>query len=135
MSAKPPQNPHSAAAGAYDTHSQKHTPNQRELEGRVLLKAAQKIQKIQSDWSNMTAEGLEEALNYNRQIWMMFVDTAVTDKNPDRPDQLRSNIANLGLFVLNHTIKLEARPEAAKLEVLININREVAAGLRAQTTP
>ena len=32
---------------------------------------------------------------------------------------------------MKHTIKTEAKPEAQKLDVLININRELAAGLRA----
>ena len=129
MPANQPPNPHAKAAGAYDAHSQKHTPDQRELEGRVLLKAAQKIQKIQSDWANMNAESLEEALSYNRQIWMMFVDTAATDKNPDRSDQLRSNIANLGNYIFKHTLSILADPKKEKLNILIEINREIAAGL------
>ena len=58
--------------------------------------------------------------------------SATRDENP-LPTAIRQNIANLGLFVLSHTIKLEARPEPSRLDVLININREVAAGLRASS--
>jgi flagellar protein FlaF len=32
---------------------------------------------------------------------------------------------------MKHTITLQVRPEPAKLDVLININRELAAGLRS----
>ncbi len=124
-----PANPHAAAAGAYGQHALKHTPDQRELEGRVLLKAAQKFQDLQNAWDAMTPGSLDEALTYNRQIWMMFVDTAIEDKNPDRPRSLRSNIANLGTFIFKHTIDTLASPSKEKLNILIEINREIAAGL------
>ena len=47
--------------------------------------------------------------------------------------QLNRNrgFANLGLFVMKQTISTQSRPEARKLDVLIKINRELAAGLRA----
>lgn len=64
----------------------------------------------------------------------MFLNSATREENP-LPAAIRQNIANLGIFVLNHTIKLEARPEPSRLDVLININREVAAGLRASANP
>ncbi len=44
---------------------------------------------------------------------------------------LRENIANLGLFVMKQTMTIQAEPSPNKLTVLININREIAAGLRA----
>ena len=40
---QPQDNPYAQAAGAYGDNSQKNTPDQRELEGRVLLKAARMI--------------------------------------------------------------------------------------------
>ena len=39
-------------------------------------------------------------------------------------------MANLGLFVFNHTIAIMANPNPEGLDSLININRELAAGLR-----
>jgi len=38
-------------------------------------------------------------------------------------------VANLGLFVMNQTLALTAEPKPEKLGTLININRELAAGL------
>lgn len=125
-----PSNPHAAAAGKYDKHAQSHTPDQRELEGRVLLKAAKKMQDLQKSWDKgFSAEELDEVLRYNRQIWMMFVDTAVEDKDPNRPRDLRSNIANLGIFIFNRTVDILSKPKKEKLDILIDINREIAAGL------
>jgi flagellar protein FlaF len=134
MSKKPnqpqkPNNPYAAAAGAYDQHAQAHTPDPRELEARVLLKAARGLKDLQANWDKQTPATLEEALIYNRQIWLMFVDTAMEDKSPDRPKELRNNIANLGLFVFNQTLDILAQPKKEKLNILIEINQEIAAGL------
>jgi flagellar protein FlaF len=42
---------------------------------------------------------------------------------------VRQNIANLGLFVFNHTLAILADPRPETLGSLISINRELAAGL------
>lgn len=132
-STKQPNNPYATAAGAYGTNAQKHTPDQRELEGRVLLKAAKMIQDLQADWDNVSTQILEETLKYNRQIWMMFYDTALENpENPggvERPNDLRSNIINLANFIFKRELDIMADPQKQKLDVLININREIAAGL------
>jgi flagellar protein FlaF len=124
------KNPHAAAAGKYDKNAQSHTPDQRELEARVLLKSAKNMQMLKDDWDNsMTPEMLDDVLRYNRHIWLMFVDTAVEDADPGRPQELRNNIANLGMFIFNHSVEILANPVKEKLDVLIEINREIAAGL------
>ncbi len=135
MQKKPgqPNNPYAAAAGAYDQNAKAHTPDQRELEARVLLKAAKSMQDLQQEWDvGITPERLDEVLTYNRQIWLMFVDTALEDKDPSRPDELRNNIANLGLFVFKQTVDMLASPKKEKLDVLIQINRDIAAGLMSR---
>ena len=76
-----------------------------------------------------TQEQIDDVLTYNRQIWLMFVDTAIEDEDPERPIELRNNIANLGMFVFNHTLDILAAPEKGKFDILIDINREIAAGL------
>lgn len=124
-----PNNPHANAADAYGSHAQKHTPDQRELEARVLLKSAKFLQDIQNDWDNMNNELLEESLKYNRQIWMMFYDTALENPNEERPSDLRSNIINLANFIFKREGDIMAEPSKEKLDVLININRQIAAGL------
>lgn len=130
-SSKTPQqnNPYANAANAYGDHAQKHTPNQRELEARVLLKSAKFMQDIQEDWENVSSEVIEETLKYNRQIWMMFYDTALENPEGDRPNDLRSNIINLANFIFKREVDIMAKPEKQKFDVLININREIAAGL------
>ena len=61
---------------------------------------------------------------------MVFVSSATRDDST-LPIDLRQNIANLGLFIMKHTLALQVEPVPQKLDVLININRQLAAGLRA----
>ncbi len=136
-SANNPQNPgsnksHAHAASAYGGHAQKTTADPREVEGRVLLKAAALLQDIQNDWDKMNLDVLGETLKYNRQIWMMFYDTAMTNAEGNRPNDLRSNIINLANFIFKREIEIMSAPTRQKLDVLININREIAAGLMSQ---
>ncbi len=107
----------------------KQTVSPRLLEANLLSKAAAQLQLIRDDWEN-SADGLHAALMFNRKLWNVFL-SSVTGDESRLPRQLRENVANLGLFVMKHTLATQTRPEARKLDVLININRELAAGLRA----
>lgn len=122
-------NPYASAAGAYGTNAQKTSSDPREVEARVLLKSAQFMLDLQNDWDNMNREVLEETLKYNRNIWLMFFDTAVENTEGERPDTLRNNIYNLAKFVFKREIDVLAKPEKQKLDVLIKINRDIAGGL------
>ncbi len=55
----------------------------------------------------------------------------MTGEQSQLPDKLRENIANLGLFVMKQTVSMQDNPVPQKLDTLISINRELAAGLRA----
>lgn len=132
-------NPYAQAAGAYGDNAQKHTPDQRELEARVLLKSAKMMQDMKNDWANVNYEILESTLKYNRQIWMMFYDTAVENhEGEQRPNDLRSNIINLANFIFKREMDiltdLNRMDHPQRLDALININREIAAGLMGSPT-
>ena len=45
------------------------------------------------------------------------------------PDGLRTNMLSLANFVDKHSVDVIGKPVAAKLQVLISINRELSAGL------
>lgn len=126
---QPHNNPYASAAGAYGTHSQKHTNDPRELEARVLLKAAQFMVDLQNEWDNRPKEALEDILKYNRNIWMMFYDTAVENTEGTRPEALRNNIYNLANFVFKRELDIISKPEKSKIDILIKINRDIANGL------
>lgn len=122
-------NPHTQAANAYGHQAQTNTPDQRELEARVLLKSAKMLTDLQGTLDDANAETIESILKHNRQIWMMFYDTAIENPEDDRPNDLRSNIINLANFVFKREVEIMAAPSKQKFDVLININKEIAAGL------
>jgi flagellar protein FlaF len=108
----------------------KQIASPRELEADLLLKAASRLQAIHDSWDSRKPE-LNAALSYNRKLWSIFL-TAVTRPDHPLPAAVRQNIANLGVFVMNRTFSVMAQPKPDQLEPLININRELAAGLLAR---
>ena len=124
-----PHNPYAKATGAYDTNAQAHAGSQREMEGRILLKSNKQLQAVLDNWDNRAKDQLEDALTYNRQIWMLFYDTALENKDGGRPNDLRSNIVNLANFIFKREMDILADPKPQKIDILININREISAGL------
>jgi flagellar protein FlaF len=108
----------------------KQTANPRELEADLLLNAAAKLQTIRDGWESKHPE-LSSALLYNRKLWSIFVTSATSTENP-LPVAVRQNVANIGLFVFKQTLAILADPKPETLGSLININRELAAGLMAR---
>jgi flagellar protein FlaF len=119
---------HQRGAAAYQTVA-KQTANPRDLEANLLSKSAANLQRIRDNWEQHHNE-LGGALRFNRRLWNVFLTSVTRPDNP-LPQPVRQNVANLGLFVLSHTLRTEANPHVGKLDVLININRELATGLRA----
>lgn len=115
-----------AAAKAYGTVAQQ-TASPRDLEAQLLLRAASRLQTIHDDWEGQR-DALEHALLFNRKLWTVFLTTVTNNDNP-LPAELRQNIANIGIFVLNHTLNVSGNPAPERLRSLININRQLAAGL------
>ncbi len=71
---------------------------------------------------------LDLALRYNRKLWSVLLASVTSDQHP-LPGEVRQNVANLGLFVINQTMTMLTTPKRENLHALININRELAAGL------
>ncbi len=86
------------------------------------------MQNIRDTWPEHYDQ-LEETLNKNRKVWSIFVQAVTKDDSP-LPQPIRQNIANLGIFVMGQTYELLAGADPAKLDALININRQISAGLR-----
>ncbi|MGE3869336.1 MAG: flagellar biosynthesis regulator FlaF [Pseudorhodoplanes sp.] len=116
------------AAKAYGTVAQQ-TASPRELEVQLLLRAASRLQAVHDQWDSGNPQ-LDHALLFNRKLWTVFLSSVTRADNP-LPAEIRQNVANLGLFVMNQTLSLMGEPKRERLPSLININRELAAGLRA----
>ena len=114
------------AAQAYGAVA-RQTANPRELEANLLLRAASQLQAVYDGWERASLD-LELALRYNRKLWSIFLTTVTRPENP-LPEQVRQNVANLGVFVMSQTVTILRNPTRERLGTLININRELAAGL------
>lgn len=107
------------------------TGNPRELEAQLLLRAAARLQAVK-DADTKADQDVVSAIRYNRRLWLVFAGSLGRPEN-QLPVAIKQNVANLANFVINHSMKLESDKDGAlgRVGVLININREIAAGLRA----
>jgi len=120
-----------SAAKTYAKNAQE-TGNPRELEAQLLMRAAAKLQAV-NDGSLVRSEEVVSAIRYNRRLWTVFGGSVGRPENP-LPQDVKLNLANLANFIVRHSMSLETSTEssAGRVGVLININREIAAGLRAK---
>ena len=117
------------AAKAY-VKTARETAAPRQLEADLLLQAAAKLQAVHDSWRDKPT-GLDDALLYNRRLWTVFIDAVLRDDNK-LPAPVRSNIVNLGMYVMGETFSLMTKPKPKHLESIIEINRRIAAGLRGK---
>ena len=116
----------SSAAQAY-ARVANTTSSPRDIEAQALLLAANKLQAVINN-VDATYTQISEALIFNRKLWTIFLSEAQREENPNSLD-VRQNIANLGVFVLSQTTALQMSPQRDHIKPLIEINRNIAAGL------
>ena len=100
------------------------TSSPRELEANLLLEAASRLQAA----TDRPGEPLQTALNHNRKLWTLLLSAVTSNDNP-LDVSIRQNVANLGLFVCKQTLSAQLDPKPDNLLPLIQINRQIAAGL------
>jgi flagellar protein FlaF len=118
-----------AALKAYDSVN-KSTMSGRDVEAGVLTKAALKLKGCQDNWpENGRSTNLEAALKYNQRVWTIFQAEVEKPENP-LPNALKVDLLRLSAFIDKRTLETLAYPAPEKLTILININHNIAAGLR-----
>lgn len=109
---------------------EKTTVSGRETEARVLTEAASKLRSCQKNWdSNDRKELLNDALNYNQRIWTIFQAELGKQDNP-LPDNIKLDLLRLSSFIDKRIFEVLAYPDPEKLNIIIKINENIAAGLR-----
>ena len=109
---------------------QKATMSDREIEASVLTKAALKLKSCQDNWDAYGRDAnLDEALKFNQLMWSIFQGELSKPDNP-LPKKLREDILSLSAFIDKRTFDIMAYPLPEKLTIIININLNLAAGLR-----
>lgn len=115
-----------AALKTYDTVN-KSTMSGRDVEAEVLTRAALRLKECQENWGR--GEKLHDALKYNQRIWTILEAEIEKTDNP-LPMALKRDLLRLILFIDKRTIETLAYPSPDKLRILIEINTNIAAGLR-----
>ena len=97
----------------------------RESEGRALLEAARRMDEAcrAGDPAAMRA-----AVRLNWRLWTIF-QAELSDEKSSVPLEVRRNMLSLCNFVDKRIVAILAAPSPAQFTVLININRQIAAGL------
>jgi len=105
----------------------------RELEASVLSKAAFMLKSCQDNWGAPgNDEKLTEALKFHQRVWSIFqVELARPDNLLSK--ELRQDILSLSIFMEKRVFEVLAFPAREKLNAIININLNLAAGLNNKT--
>lgn len=103
----------------------------RDTEARVLTQGALKLLDCQKNWDlpNRNTQ-LDEALKYNQRIWSLFQAELSKKENP-LPVQIKLNLLALSRFIDQRIFDTMAFPDPRKLDIIIKINNNIAAGLRS----
>ncbi len=102
----------------------------RETEARVLTQAALKLIDCQKKWDAQDRNvRLDHALKYNQRIWSIFQVEVSKPDNP-LPANIKRNIMLLSRFIDRRVFETLAFPAPEKLDIIIKINQNIAAGLR-----
>jgi len=107
------------------------TASPRALEANLLLKAAAKLQSVHDAWDDKRLSTLEDAVQYNRRLWSVLLDSVTQDDNK-LPQPVRDNLTRLGVYVMAETFSLMTKPKPDHLKKIIKVNRSLAAGLRGR---
>ncbi|MBA4373181.1 MAG: flagellar biosynthesis regulator FlhF [Thermodesulfovibrio sp.] len=111
---------------------EKTTESGRDIEASALTQAAMRLKDCQNNWDAADRDTrLSEALRLNQMIWSIFQGELIKEDNL-LPKQLKSDILSLSIFIDKKIIDALAYPAPEKLNIIININLNLAAGLRGR---
>ena len=123
-----------ATSNQLDTYRtvQKTTMSGREIEAAALIKSALRLKDCQNNWDAEDRNSmLAEALRLNQMVWTIFQSELAKEDNP-LPKQLIQDILSLSIFIDKRIIEVLSDPLPEKLNIIIDINMNIAAGLRGR---
>jgi flagellar biosynthesis activator protein FlaF len=118
---------------AYRSAQKATAISDREIDAYALTQSALKLRECQENWNMPERERIERlfaALKINSLLWSIFQAEISRDGNP-LPKNVREDLLTLSLFVDKRTKEIMCFPEPEKLNILIKINLNLAAGLKA----
>jgi flagellar biosynthesis activator protein FlaF len=98
--------------------------NPARTEAWALLEAARELYQAR----HASLDVLRGSLRRNWRLWTIF-QANLLDPECRVPAETRANLLGLANFIDRQTAELLAKPDPAKIEVLVNINRQISEGL------
>lgn len=95
-------------------------------EGWALVEMARRLEEARQNPDDR--EGVREAIRLNWRIWTIL-QSALVEPDNHMPPEIREDLLNLSNFIDKRSVGLLADPDVQEMTVLININRQVGAGL------
>lgn len=98
--------------------------NPTRTEAWALLEAAREIHQTK----NGPINEFRAALRRNWRLWTIF-QASLMEADCQVPDHIRRNLLGLANFIDRQTANLLIAPDAARVDALVNINRQISEGL------
>lgn len=103
--------------------------NPRQVEAWALTETALRLQSARSGGDKET---ILTAVRLNWRLWTLF-QAELLDPQCPLPEPIRGNMVALAAFVDKQSLELFSDLDLDKLDVLINVNRQLAMGLHGDT--
>jgi len=102
----------------------------REIEAAALIRCALMLSHCQENWDAPDRdEKLDVALRTNQMVWSILQSELAKNDNP-LPIEIRQSVLTLSVFIDNRIIQIMAHPAPETIQIIIDINLNLAAGLR-----
>ncbi len=110
------------------TKNQQSVESVRETEARALLNCANRLDAARE--LNNGFEYYLDAIRHNQELWTLFQVLLADPQNP-LPRDLKITLLNLSRYVDKVSLRASAEYNPDLLNSLIDINKQIAAGLSA----
>ncbi len=100
--------------------------NPTQSEGWALLESARQLNETRHG----DRDGFLAALRRNWRLWTIF-QASLLDPDCTVPAEIRGNLLGLANFIDKRTAELLGKQDPSRVDVLININRQIGEGLLA----
>lgn len=115
---------------AYRTAQNSKDMSGRDIEAGALTRCALLLDDCRKNWkTDGFDEKLADALRTNQAVWSILQSELVKDDNP-LPVEIRNNLLTLSVFIDKRILEIMADPQPEKLRIIVEINLNLAAGLR-----
>lgn len=98
--------------------------NPARTEAWALLEAARELHQSK----DASLDQRRAALRRNWRLWTIF-QASLLEAGNQMPVEIRANLLGLANFIDRHTAGLLANGDPEKIDVLVNINRQISEGL------